>query len=208
MTIADGEIIRTSARFKNADSGDIVNVFHWKAEGTGSATEDAIMTAIEAKLDAAYAFLASHMWSGQDPYDVRHDVVSWVGGKETVLETLGTRTWTLTTPPSGGTDAMPQMDAAIVNFRTLLPKTFGRKYIGGLLEAGQNGGVLTSTVVSALTSFGAAILADIVSGTITLKPGVVTYKTTFSALHWVPFAAAIVNSVIGTQRRRRINRGS
>lgn len=208
MSVVSGDFIRTSARFKNSESGDVVNVYHFSALGTGSATDADIMTAIEAQLSVMYAFIASQMPAGQDPYDIRHDIVSWVGGKETVIRTMGTRTWTLTTPPSGSTDMMPAMDGVIVNLRTTEPKTFGRKYLGALLEGGQVSGNLTSAALAQFVSYAAACLTVITSGTISLEPGVISYKVGSAVPHWAAFVAAVVNSILGTQRRRRKNRGS
>ena len=208
MSIVSGNFIRTSCRFKNSESGDVVNVYHFYAGGTGLATDNDIMTAIEAQMSVMYAYVASQMPSSQDPYDIRHDVVDWVGGKETVIRTLGTRTWTLTTPPNGSTDMMPAMDGVIVNLRTTEPKTFGRKYVGALLEGGQSSGNLTGAALAQFVSYAAAILTPIVSGTITLTPGVLSYKAGNNIPYWASFVAAVVNSILGSQRRRRKNRGS
>lgn len=208
MTVGLNAVIRTSARMKNTVSGDVVNVFHWQTSGSGTPSDDDIMNAIEAKLSTMYAFLAPAIPSDQDPYDVRHDVVDWVGGKETVLYTLGTRSWTLTTPPSGTAEGLPQQDAAVINFRTAVPKTFGRKYVGALTESANLGGQITSAVQAYLVSYASALLTDIVvGGTFNLKAGVLTYKVV-SGGHFVDFLAAVVQSIMCTQRRRRAQRGS
>lgn len=208
MTVVEGDIIRTSARFKATTHGDVVNVFHWRA-GAGYSDSDAdVMTDIEAALSTAFALMATYLWADLDPYDIRHDIVAWVGGKETVVRNLGTRSWVLTTPPSSSAEELPPMVSPILNFRTALPRTFGRKYLPPIMETSQNGGVMIGAILSALTSFGASLMGQITGTSGALYPGVVTYKVTGLVANWAPFIGVVINSILGTQRRRRQNRGS
>jgi len=207
MAISIGDVIRVSARFKNAASGDIVNVYHWKASSGTDISDDAAMDAIDAKLSEAWAAIANAVPAAQDPYDIRYDVVEWSGGAEHVVRTLGTRSWVLTTPPSNSGEALPSQDCGIVNFRTAIPRTFGRKYIGALMEGNQAAGTLTGTTLTQLAAFAAAILDAIFEDPMTLVPGTMTNDPSASG-NWATFVAAVVNAVVGTQRRRRINRGS
>lgn len=208
MTLSQYDIVRVSARFKNSISGDVVNVWHWQANGNITDTDSDIMDAIESTLDDMWTQIASHVMEEQDPYDIRFDVVDWVAGKETVQRVLGTRSWTLTNPPSNTQDGLPQMDCALINARTPLPKTFGRKYLGTLSEGNIADGSLTGTVLSAIGSFIGYWLTDIALTGGDLVPGVLTYKTNGALGHFAQFVSAVANAVIGTQRRRRQNRGS
>lgn len=205
--INDGDIIRTSARFKSEQSGDVVNVFHWAGIGLLNETDDDVMDAIEDKLDAAYAEISQQLPNQMDPYDIRHDLVEWVAGKETVVRTLGTRTWTLTTPPASNNDPAASQLAAIVNFRTSEPKTFGRKYIGTLAYNATANSALTGTFLTTLAAWAAEILDSIAMASGGLAPGVFSYKE-IAGSHFVSFVAAIISNFVGIQRRRRVNTGS
>lgn len=207
MTINQGDIIRTSVRFKDDNAGDIVNVFHWCATvGTSEADED-VMDEIEAKLDTLYSGLSTVLPDTMVPYDVRHDVVDWLVGKETVLRVLGTRAWTLTTPPADGGEVMPQQDALVVNMRTTLPKTFGRKYIGPISEVRQQDGTASGTILAALGTFITELLTNIVMTNLTLDSGVLTYKEG-DVGHFAAFISGVVNSIFATLKSRRIKKGS
>jgi hypothetical protein len=208
MTVLPNDVIRVSARFKHDTAGDVVNVFHWFAVSgsTGDSDED-VMDGIDTKLSDAYANVAANMTSMLDPYDIRYDLVEWSAGREVVTRALGTRTWTLTTPPSAAGDGLPTMDAAIINFRTPEPKTFGRKYLGGMVEATQNNGVMSGAILTNLAAFATELLTDIALTDLSLRAGTMSYKA-ISSTHFVQFLSAVVNAVLGTQRRRRLNRGS
>lgn len=207
MTIVNYDIIRTTCRFKNTESGDVVNVYHYMAGPGVSESDEDVMDAIETQLSAQYAEIATRLSNDNVPYDVRHDVVVWEYGKETVERTMGTRTWTLTNPPSSSGESLPQMDAAIVNFRTLLPKTFGRKYLPPMGEETQAGGIMGSATLTAVAAFAAECLLSITMTSGSLVPGVVSYKETLYD-HFESIIAAVVSDVLGSQRRRRIRRGS
>jgi hypothetical protein len=208
MTVVPGDIVRVSARFKSSEAGDIVNVWHWQAASgsTGDDDED-VMDAIDAKLSTMFSSLATNISANVDPYDIRYDIVDLIGGEEKVVRAMGTRSWVLTTPPTASSDSLPLQDAAILNFRTSIPKVFGRKYIGGLVEASNAGGVLSSGMVTALGNFCTSLLSDITVSDITLAAGVLT-RSLISPAHFVPFLSSVVNAITGTQRRRRPNRGS
>jgi hypothetical protein len=207
MTISTGDIIRTTCRFKNAVSGDIVNVFHFYPIGTAVADAD-VVSDIEDAIDAAYTEVASVLSSDTDPYDIRHDVVELVGGVEKVVRNISTSTWTLSAPPSTSGDTLPQQDAAILNLRTVYPRVFGRKYLGALCEASNANGVLGGTGVGKVADFAVALLGDIVGTYVTLKVGVLSPKADPVLGYFAQFVGYVVNSITGTQRRRRAQRGS
>lgn len=208
MSVAVGDIIRTTCRFKSGFSGDVVNVFHFCAVvGGGVESDSDVMDAIETLLDTAYGRLSTSLPNSLDPYDIRHEIVDWVAGKETTLRVLGTRTWVLTNPPASSGEPLPAQAAAIVNFRTTLPKTFGRKYLGPMLESSNNGGTVNSGTMTAIGNFISDILTAINMTNLTLDSGVLTYKSGTIG-HFIEFAAGVINAIMGIQRRRRPNRGS
>lgn len=206
-TIDPGEVVRVSCRFKTSFAGDIVNVWRWQNSGASPVTDTDFIAAAKAKLSTAWAIITSDIHSGVDPYDIRFDVVDFVAGKETVVKALGTDSWILSTPPSGSGDMLPPMDAGLINFRSASPGSFGRKYVGGLLEGSQADGSLTSAAVTRFGNFAAEMLTALAAGGMTFNLGALSSKVGFAG-NWIDFTAAVINAVLGTQRRRRKNRGS
>jgi hypothetical protein len=209
MSVADGAVLRVSARFKHLLSGDIVNVFHYDcAFASGPYDDSVVMDAVDDHLTTVYAPIATAIGQDTDPYDIRYDIVTMGLAGEELVRTLGTRTWVLGTPPSGTGDILPQMNAMILNLRTTVPGSFGRKYIGPILEAATGGGALTGSTLSALASAGAALASIfVVAGADFIEAGILTPKAS-TANKMAAFIGVVANAIIGTQRRRRINRGS
>lgn len=207
MTIYEGDLIRVTARFKNAVSGDIDNVWFFRVKSGTSDTDANCITDLTGFLDTFYSGLATHISNDQVPYDLRFDTVEWDGTKVVTRRNFGTQTWVLTTNPSYGGDSAAQFVSGIMNFRTTFPKVFGRKYLGALGEGDLDAGRMLSGLTSAIASLAAAFVADLVGGTLTYHAGVITYKATLTD-YFTDFVGVVVNAVLGAQRRRRINRGS
>ena len=208
MTVGPNQIVRVSARFKSTRSGDIVNVYYWLTGSAFSEADADVMTAINTKLSAMYATMASHLAEESDPYDIRYDIVQWLVDKFVVVRTLGTATWTLSNPPIGTGDSLPQMNAAILNGRTGEVGTYARKYLGPIIEGSQQYGSLVAGALTALANFGTAWAADISMASGSMTAGVASVKPGTYGYHFAVLAATVANALLGTQRRRRINRGS
>lgn len=202
-----GEIVRVSTRFKTAQAGDVVNVYRWRNDGAAAVSDTDFIAACKAKLSTAWALIATDIHDSLDPYDIRFDVVEYIAGKEVVTKALGTDSWVLSTPPSGAGDMMPPMDAAVVNFRSNQPGSFGRKYIGPYYEGSHANGSLMSAGLTRLGQWATEILTAIAAGGQNFGVGAISEKVGYAG-NWIGFTAAIVNSILGTQRRRRKNVGS
>lgn len=208
MTITSTDILRVSCRFKSTEAGDIVNVYHlWIISG-GPFADDDVVTDIETWLSALYATVATQIPANVDPYDLRVDLVELNGGLEKVIRNVTTKTWTLTSPPSSGSEGLPLTTAPIVNLRTVFPRVFGRKYLPPANETRQANGVLDSTMLTALANFAAYLIADYTGATVTFRSGVLSVKAGPAAKYFAAFVGSVVNAVLGTQRRRRQNVGS
>lgn len=206
-SIAPGEVVRVSARFKSSVAGDIVNVYRWRNDGASAVTDTDFKAAAKAKLSTAWAFITNDVANTCTPFDIRFDKVQWVGASEVVTEALGTDSWVLSTPPSGSGEMLTPMDAVIINFRTTLPGSFGRKYIGAVLESAQSAGTLIAATVTRMGQFSAELLTALNAGGMTFSFGALSAKVGFTG-QWVPYTAAVINALMGTQRRRRKNSGS
>lgn len=209
MTIVKDDIIRVAARFKDEVAGDIVHVWHFQANGVSfSEEDDDVLDVIEAEMDGWYSGLTSFYPDTMTPYDLSFSTVAWVGGKEVTVRSIGVRAWTLTSGPASTQEPMPGMDAAIVNFRTLRPRSFGRKYMGPTQESRQESGILSNTGLTEMTDFITAVLTGIAMTSGGLVTGIISQYTDEFGAHFFHFIEGIANSILGTQRRRRPKRGS
>lgn len=209
MSVAVGDKLRVTARFKHPVSGDVVNVWHLQASvpWVGTPTTAAIMAAVQEWLNVMYSAITNELATALEPYDFRVDKVDLIAGEETVTEVIGVATFYLDTPPGGTGDSLPPQDAAIINFRTLIPRVFGRKYLGPIVESRAADGFLLSTALTNLGTMIANCLAGAAVPSVgTLVAGVLTSKA--AGDYFAEFTEGLVNSIFGTQRRRRINRGS
>ena len=208
MTVENGDIVRASVRFKDNYVGDVMNVWYWQNFGAGPQDDDDVMDALDTEIEAIYTAIRSQLASSQAPYDIKYDVVDNVAGKETVTHVLGTRTFTMSLPPNGSGDKLPGMDSMIVNFRTGIPKVFGRKFFGTVPESANEDGRVISAGVTALTAAAAEVLTAVSIGIGELRAGV--FSLVAGALNewFAEFTAGIVNDILGTRRSRRMNTGS
>lgn len=184
-----------------------MNVYRWRNNDVNTVDDASFRASVQAKLSAAFAFLAGDLHNSLDAYDIRFDKVAYVAGKETVTEAWGTFTWTLSTPPAGGGEGLPPMDAAVINFRTTQPGSFGRKYIGVMSENVQADGTIIGAVTGHLGQYATELLTALASGGSTFDLGAFSEKVGYVG-SWLTFSAAVINSILGTQRRRRKNVGS
>lgn len=208
MSLTATDILRVSCRYKSTVYGDAVQVFHLKIIAGTAVDEANVMTDIRAWINNWNTNIYAAQVASLDPYELRVDLVEVTNGKETVIRNIASETWTLTNVPDAGGEGLPSMDAAIVNFRTAIPKVFGRKYIPGLSETHQANGTIIAGIVTSLAAYAADVIADYVGTYTTLKAGVISLKSSEAAGFFAPFVGYVVNSILGTQRRRRINRGS
>lgn len=205
MTVADGDILRVAARMKSLSNTDIVNVFHFEAEGATPASEVDVMTSIVTWLETAYNDIEGQIPTNQTPYDVKIDMVHLVGGVVKILRNLGVVSWGGAFDPSGTGEAMPLGVAVLIILRTLVGKVFGRKFIGQVSEVTTAGNSLaTGAPATAFATFAAKLLLPITSGTITLHPGILSTRT----LQFERFTEADLATEVGYQRRRAIRSGS
>jgi hypothetical protein len=208
MTVNVGDIFRVTARFKNTKSGDIVNVYHVSIFGGSAVADFDFVSDVEDWLTSLYVNVATSLGADTDPYDLRIDQVELSGGVEQVIRNVVTKSWVLGTPPSSSGDQLPSTDAAIVNFRTIYPRVFGRKYLGCIPEGSQDAGTLISGTLTAIAAFAADVVAVYIGTYVSLESGVLTIKAGAGNNYWAPFLGYVANAILGNQRRRRKNRGS
>jgi len=167
--------------------------------------DEDVTEAIESWLNFAFGYLKSITRNFQYSYDFKVDVVEWLNGRWETTRNVGTFVWTNPNNPENETDALPPGTAALVKLTTGHGKSYGRKFVAGLIEAVQDNGAWTGTALTALANFAGVLLSEgaiyegstIVPCLLSTKAGVV-----------YTFIDAVVSSVVSYQRRRRQNVGS
>ncbi len=200
MSVQDGDILKAVLEFVLADGTIIQNIVHWVAEFITPQSEVDVLSAAKQY--------------GEDLYD---EIDTWVDLNVVVNPmTLHELEWDaveglwvvdrligITTPSitfTGATDPLPHQCSAVLVGNTARPKSRGRKFLPPFLDLAADGSDWVSAV---LTGLGLALnhyLADeVVTASNDLSPGV----PRTAANEFLPFGTGIVNSIVGTQRRRK-----
>lgn len=206
MTVADGEIVRCSARQSMTNDQDHVSVFHYQTDYAAPQTDELTMDTIAEDLDGAFSALNQWIRTTQRPVDMKFDIVEFVGGLWRITRNLGLIVWPdVLYDPTPADDALPPGVAGLVKFLTSIGKVYGRKFIGGLIENAQGGGTLAAGAITALSNFGTSVMQDpAIDVNNWMEPGVVSMREeTF-----VPFTEHLVSDNVAYQRRRRRGTGS
>ncbi len=205
MTVSNNEYIRASARQTGVSGQDVIGVFMWRCQFAADQTESAVLAAVLAQVDAAYVYLNAVLSQNYNPLDIKVDVVAIVAGKIEVVRNVGSIAWTGSFNPAGNTDDLPPGACGYVKLLTDTGKTYGRKFISGLLETRSVSGFIDATAQTALASFAARVVTYyIMSAGNELHPGVLSIRS----LSFKDFTSAVVSSIVAYQRRRKFGVGS
>lgn len=200
MGVFNGDVLRVSMNFELADGTQYQNIYHYIRDGTDVYDDAAHIAAINTRMASAYDELVS--W-------VRSDVVerlSFVDRVEfneitdqwAVVENIGT--FTMPFVPVGSLDGLPFQCSPYIIFKTARPRTVGKKFLFPFTEAAQDQTILETSAVTAIVAMAADLVSAIaLGGDATLTPGVP--RTGVNS--WFNFLVAVVNDLLGTQKRRR-----
>lgn len=200
MALVDGDILRVTVNFELGDGTQYQNIYHYIRDGTDPLADPAHVTAILAAVNAMYLTLVTL---------VRNDVVEQLGYVDRiayneisdaweVVENIGT--FTPTWAPSGAGDGLPFQSSPYVIFKTERPKSVGKKFLFPIIESMQAQTILTGPAVTALVAYGVqALIVRSAGGDVTLAPVIV--RTGVQTV--LRLLVAVVNDVLGSQKRRR-----
>lgn len=103
---------------------------------------------------------------------------------------------------TSSSDGLPSQVAAVVIAKTGIKKTFARKFIAGLTENTNIAGMVSSAAVSALLTFATTWIQGYEGTTVTYESGTWRKNNTFAS-----FTEALVDTIFGTMRRRKLGVG-
>ncbi|MCK5293006.1 MAG: hypothetical protein KAR39_13430 [Thermoplasmata archaeon] len=197
MTVQIDDVLRVTAKM-SIGVEDVQNVYHFKATGTGTATDANVTIAIAAGLDNAYDEVDLLF-----PTVLSFDTIEFYNLTQDLY--LGELAWPTLVAGADVADLLPPQVCPFVLFNTNELGSQGRKFLPVTttnyiaVDGTPTGGVLTD-----LAAFAADILIGYVTGTVTMVPG--NYrKGTAAFFEWV---LAILPDFYATQRRRYYGSGS
>lgn len=177
MTVADGEVIRASARWSGYHQQDLVNVYHFRTDFATAQDEQDVFDAVDTYLQSVYALMDGLMSSGVYVNDLKVDVVQYIAAKWKVTQNVSFGPWGSTLATAAGDDVLPAGDAMVGFLYTSLGKHQGRKFFGGFTETSNtaSGAVnsgLQTICISALTLLLTPYTISAGNDLITVVPGV------------------------------------
>lgn len=210
MPIEPNDILRCTTKVLSPNNNYSLNVWWFKATGTGSAAEADVSTAAEAAIESFFGTLGTRMKVGTTFPELLLDQVAWeltpAPPSWKTLQTLTLQPWGETFNPAGSGEPLPTQDAVLLRMITSLRKHQGRKYFGPFTEAENNAEGLV----------GAAFIQDIVTVSTNLMTAHSIPNSTMELVFVVPnmsgpatniFNTIIVGNVWRSQRRRQIGVG-
>lgn len=200
MAVVDGDILRVSLNFELGDGTLYQNVYTMIRDGDDPYSDQAHLDAIEVKMELAYADIQT-----ETPLDTVEQLcfVDRIEFNELVdewrvVENVGT--FTPLFEPSGSTEGLPYQCAPYIFFKTIRPRTIGKKFLFPFVKTFQTDGILSAGAVTSMTAMATELMTPIaLGGDATLTLGV----TRTGVQSYYNFLVAVVQDVIGTQRRRK-----
>lgn len=203
MPVSDGDVIQVVVN-QTMVNGDIAkNIFVWLVDkvSIGSWSDAEIGTFCKAAVELIWAGIKADLTNGMS-FDTI-DVYKRVG---TIWDYLTTSAIAITATDAG--DSLPPGVAMLATAYTALNRTFGRKFLYGVVELNTIDGALTAGMLTTLAAWALEYITAYSGGTMGpldfLVPGV--WSTVSAA--FVPFGeVAVVKDTLSYQRRRKTGVG-
>ncbi len=195
MTVSAGDIFRVALEWSLPDLVTAYNVLGL-VNSTGTCTDAELLTAVDAWLVTALAFVQTTISDDVDVVEARVSRMLWSLGEWVVTEVLGTVFPVFTA--TDATDMLPHAVAGVITFPTIAPTRKGKVFLPGLTDNDAIASTLSAGALTALGNFATNISAPLLPGTAVLWYNILCNDgITRGALSYR------VNALSGTQRRRK-----
>lgn len=197
MSISVGDILRVVATVAWTDGNLQQNVFNAVITGSGGPfTDGDIADDAEAWVANMFANLVSNMSDECDGSSVAVYKYDAIDDDWDEVATVG---WTFN--PTGTIEQLPRGVAALILGRTTDPDVYGKKYLGGLIEANLTDGLCSSAFLITMLAVAADWITPFVGGTsgASWTPGV--WSVVKGSL--LPFVTSYTANAIPAYQRRR-----
>lgn len=200
MSVVDGDVVRVSVNFELGDGTQYQNIYHFVRDGEDVYSDAATVSAIRLKMNVAYGEIDTLV---KDDTTEQLSFVDRVAFNEItdqweVVENIGT--FTMTWSPVSSGDALPYQSSPYVIFKTSRPKSVGKKFLFPIVEANQDSTILVAGAVTAIAAYAAEILDAVALGGDAFLTACIVRTGVQTVLNLL---VAVVNDVIGSQKRRR-----
>lgn len=198
MSVVDDDILRVVAKFTLSGTEDVQNVYHVRANVTGSPTDQEVLDEIADDLNDAYSNFFANL-TDELTFD---EIEVW---NLTAQQYLGVVDWPTMTAGTASDALMPPQTALLCLFGTNTPKSQGRKFLPPMTENANDSDGTPSASILANVAFYVAELIDGITGT-----GWTGDYGNWNELaeRFAPWVLATVRDIFATQRRRYIGSGS
>lgn len=205
MTVSNGDFVRINVR-TTVVGQHAVNSFLFNVVSSAPKDNATFLSEASAAFVSLYTEIAGSMSTSVGVTDLTAYRVSWdtVLKKENILEVIGSTPCVVNGTDSGET--MSSFVSFLINFSTGAVRTRLKKYLAGFTEFTRiAGSAWQSGTMTHVGNFATALLDGLA-----LQVGEALVYGAFSksANGFAPVVGAVLSSVEGVQRRRRIGRGS
>ena len=200
MSTPDGDIIRAVAELTLPDGTKAQNIFHFECDFTSTQSDANVVAAIATYIEDIYAEVQAYIKSTVTLDSVDVDEVQFNATKNIweIVRSVGQGG--LSDAFAGTAELLPNQVAPVLMAYTGRPKSYGRKFLTGFDESATNGSDLVSGLITAMTAaLGDYLATEVISAGNDLIP-VIVRATVNSVL---PLVSGAVNSIVGSQRRRK-----
>jgi hypothetical protein len=200
MAVSNGDILKVFLELVLGDGTIAQNVFHMRADFTDDRSDTSVLSAVQGYLESIYDEIDTYL---ADDFTINPSWLNKVAWDPTSSKWLTTYLVGIFTPSFTHTntdDPFPNQIAPVLVANTYAPKTRGRKFVMGFVESAADAGNLLTTPLADLAVAGSKYITpfEVVVGE-ELTPGVPDANSgTFHV-----FRSGSVNSIVGTQRRRK-----
>lgn len=198
--IEPGDFLRGVVEMVYDDGSIAQNVFTWRAAFDAAQDFSVVLPLIAEYIEDMYDLIGPELKSTilWNPFILYRMVWNALLSQWEVGDVVGEYIITPTT--TGTADAFPNQIAPVITAGTDRPKSRGRKFIPGCVETIADGSDLIASAITDFTNFAVEYADKILIATgNNMVPGVL--RT--GVQEFLPFTFALVNSVVGTQRRRK-----
>lgn len=200
MSVTNGDVLKCFLELVLEDGSIVQNVYHFIADFAADHGDSTVGAAVESYIEDIMGALATYL---DDGFTINPSYLHKVAFNPTLSKWEVTALVDVFTPSfthSAAGDALPNQIAAVLTANTLRPKSKGRKFIPGLAESASQGSDLVAGMITAMgTALNHYLADETVVDTDVLSPGVPREGVD----SFLEFADGVVNSVVGTQRRRK-----
>lgn len=144
-----GDIVRATVKFSHPVASLIENVYHFYAQGTGTALIDDLADVVSGCLDDVYAAFDAHLSLDTSFVECGLDLLIWVVDKWLTVGSVAAAVDLPSFAPLAEDDVLPPSNAALVRFLTDVPKREGKKYFAPFCEPGNDEDARVSSAITA-----------------------------------------------------------